>query len=461
MAGICEGVRLEVVILAAGEGKRLLSRRPKALQLLASRPFLTHVLEVAQELVPSRIHVVVAPSSTSVRVAAEGFDVNWVTQEQPLGTAHAVLTALPHIQCDAVVLVMYVDMPLVLSRTLARCVEATAGGVALVAGMSQEPGGMGRIVRDQNGLVQGIVEAAEASESELQISEVNTGILCAAETVFRKLLPKLRPHGSHGKGETYLTDLVAEARRHGFPVAAILCEDKDEAKGANSRLELAEVERALQRRRVRAILESGVSVADPERVDIRGDITTGADCWLDINVVLEGRIVLGDAVSIGPGCVLKDVELESGVQIHSHSVVEGAYIGEETIIGPFTRIRRETEIGKRTRIGNFVEIKQATIGEGVKVNHLSYLGDATLGEETNVGAGAVTCNYDGKSKHSTVIGKKAFVGTNATLVAPLLIEDEAFIAAGSTITKRVKKAELAVGRSRQRAIRGWKPPWRR
>ena len=461
MAWACEGVRLEVVILAAGEGKRLLSRRPKALQPLAARPLLVHVLHVAQELAPSKIHVVVAPSSDSIRAAVEfgEFDVNWVTQEQSLGTAHAVLAAIPHIDRKATVLVMYVDMPLVQSTTLLRCVEASAEGIALVSGTVQDPGAMGRIVRDQYDQVQEIVEAADACENVLQISEVNTGILCADESVFRQFLPKIRPRAS--QHETYLTDLIAEARKHGLPVAAIPCEDEDEARGANSRLELAGAERALQRRRVRAILASGVSVADPERLDIRGNITTGADCWLDVNVVLEGRVVFGDEVSIGPGCVLKDVELERGVQVHSHSVIEGAYVGEETTIGPFARIRPETKIGSRARIGNFVEIKQSMLGGGVKANHLAYLGNTTLGEETNVGAGVVTCNYDGKFKHSTVIGKNAFVGTNATLVAPLLIEDEAFIAAGSTITKGVKAAELAVARSRQRAISGWKPPWKR
>ena len=449
-------MKREVVILAAGHGSRLHSRTSKALQSLAGRPLIQHVEAVARAVEPDRLHVVIAPGAEDVRGALSGQNLSWTIQPRPLGTGHAVRCLLPRVDSNAILLVTCVDMPLVRPASLNRCLEQAADGLSVLTAEVENPGSLGRIVRGESGEVLEIVEARDANDDQLGIREVNTGVMAAPASVMARLLPKLPSHDS--TGEIYLTDLVASVRQEGLTVSAVRCEHSDEAMGANTRAEIAALERLLREQRSRELMAAGVAIADPSRLDVRGSVKAGADCWIDVNVVLEGRVEMGHGVSLGPGCVLRDVSMESGVVVHPYSVIEGASIGESTEIGPFARIRPSTEIGRDSRVGNFVELKNARLGSGVKAGHLAYVGDATAGAGSNIGAGAVTCNYDGKRKHQTRIGKRVFVGTNATLVAPLSIDDDAFVAAGSTITKPVRASELAVARSRQKAYQGWTPP---
>jgi bifunctional UDP-N-acetylglucosamine pyrophosphorylase/glucosamine-1-phosphate N-acetyltransferase len=386
--------------------------------------------------------------------------VHWVLQQEQRGTGHAVLQALPGVGIDAVVLVVYGDVPMVTTETLGRCVEAArSGALAMVTAVPDDPAELGRILRDADGNVCGIVEFRDADDGQRQIREINSGIVALAAEALERYLAAVRPQNA--QGEYYLTDIVALAVADGKRVVALPAADPAEVLGVNDRLQLAELERAWQQRAVRALLLGGVSVADPARVDIRGTVEAGQDCFLDVNVVLEGRVRLGNDVQIGPGCVIRDAELGDGVRVEAHTVIEGAEIADACTLGPFARIRPGTRLGSGVRIGNFVETKKTVMGPGSKANHLAYLGDATIGADCNIGAGTVTCNYDGIDKHPTTIGDRVFVGTNSTLVAPLTIDTDAFVAAGSTVTTGVPPGELAVGRARQRNIRGWTRPDRR
>ncbi len=450
---------LEVVVLAAGQGKRMASRRPKVLHTLAGRPLLRHVLDTVAALAPERVHVVVGHGADAVRGAIAD-DVTWVLQSEQRGTGHAVAQAMPGVAEDAVVLVVYGDVPLVGADTLSACVAAAReGALALVTARLQDPGQLGRIVRGADGAIRRIVEYRDADEAERAIDEINSGILAAPRGLLAPLLDRLSP--DNAQGEYYLTDAVAMAVSQGAPVRGLAVADPEEILGINDRSELAALERRCQRRIVHALMAAGVSVADPARVDIRGDVTAGQDCYLDVNVVLEGTVVLGSGVHIGPGCVIRDAHIGDGTRLQAHTVIDGARIGADCELGPFARLRPGTELAERVRIGNFVETKKTRLGPGSKANHLAYLGDATLGEGCNVGAGTITCNYDGIDKHPTVIGDRVFVGTNTTLVAPLTIASDAYVAAGSTVTQNVDAGDLAVGRSRQRNIQGWVRPDRR
>lgn len=451
--------RLEVVVLAAGQGKRMASRRPKVLHELAGRPLLRHVLDAVAELAPRRVHVVVGYEGEQVRAAFPD-PVVWVEQTERLGTGHAVAQALPGIAEDATVLVVYGDVPLIGSETLGRCVEAAgAEGIALVTAELEEPGQLGRILRDADGAVRGIVEYADASEAERQVHEINSGILAAPRRLLAPLVARLDT--DNAQGEHYLTDVVGLAVADRIQVAAVRVGDPVEVRGVNDRRELAELERLYQRRVLDRLMAAGVSVADPARVDIRGRVRAGRDCFLDVNVVLEGEVELEDGVRIGPGAVIRNCRIGRDSLIHAHCVLDGAEVGAHCELGPFARIRPGSRFADRVKIGNFVETKKAVIGHGSKANHLAYLGDATVGRDCNIGAGTVTCNYDGIDKHPTTIGDRVFVGTNATLVAPIEIGADAFVAAGSTLTNTVAEQELAVGRSRQRNIQGWVRPDRR
>ncbi|HEX7036249.1 MAG TPA: bifunctional UDP-N-acetylglucosamine diphosphorylase/glucosamine-1-phosphate N-acetyltransferase GlmU [Pseudomonadales bacterium] len=451
--------RLEVVVLAAGQGKRMASRRPKVLHELAGRPLLRHVLDAVADLAPRRLHVVIGHEGEQVRAAFPD-PVVWIEQTERLGTGHAVAQALPGIAEDATVLVVYGDVPLIAPQTLRRCAEAAGdGGIALVTAELEQPGQLGRILRDAGGALRGIVEYADAGEAERQIREINSGILAAPRRVLAPLVARLRTENA--QGEYYLTDVIGFAVADATPVAAVRVCDPVEVRGVNDRRELAELERLYQRRAVDALMAAGVSVADPARVDIRGRVRAGRDCFLDVNVVLEGDVVLGDGVRIGPGAVIRDSRIGQDSRIHAHSVLDGAEVGAHCDLGPFARIRPGSRFGDGVRIGNFVETKKAVLGPGSKANHLAYLGDATIGSDCNIGAGTVTCNYDGIDKHPTTIGDRVFVGTNSTLVAPIEIGSDAFVAAGSTLTSAVAEQELAVGRSRQRNIQGWVRPDRR
>lgn len=451
--------RLEVVVLAAGQGTRMASRRPKVLHELAGRPLLRHVLDTVAELAPRCVHVVVGHQADAVR-AAFADEVVWVEQTERLGTGHAVAQALPNVAEDAIVLVVYGDVPLITAGTLGRCVEAAGdGGLALITAELDQPGQLGRILRDPNGALRGIVEYADASDAERALREINSGILAAPRRVLAPLVARLDT--DNAQGEHYLTDVVGMAAGDGLPVTGLPVEDPAEVRGVNDRRELAELERLYQRRVVEALMAGGVSVADPARVDVRGRVRAGRDCFLDVNVVLEGDVWLGDGVVVGPGAVIRNSRIGHDSRIHPHTVMDGAEVGAHCEIGPFARLRPGSRFAERVKIGNFVETKKAVLGPGSKASHLTYLGDATVGSECNIGAGTVTCNYDGIDKHPTTIGDRVFVGTNATLVAPIEIGSDAFVAAGSTLTSAVAQEELAVGRSRQRNIQGWVRPDRR
>ena len=435
------------------------STLPKVLHPLGGRPLLAHVLDAARRLEPNRIHVVVGAQSERVRAYfADCAGLSWVMQESQRGTGHAVGKALPAVSGDATVLVLFGDAPFTTSDTMRGCIDAAGAGIALAFADIPDPYGFGRVVRDGEGTITGIVEERDATDAEKAITEVNTGILAASRTVLEDLVASLR--ADNDQGEYYLTDVAALAVARGLPVTGVRA-GAEESLGANDRAQLARLERIHQRREASRLMAEGVTLMDPARVDIRGSLRAGRDCVIDINVVFEGTVTMGDGVRIGPGCVIRDSALGDGVSVESMSSIDGAAVAAGCRIGPFARLRPGTDLAESVHVGNFVETKKARIGAGTKANHLAYLGDASVGEGSNVGAGTVTCNYDGVDKHRTEIGDRVFIGTNATLVAPLVIEDEAYVGAGSTITTKVRREELAVGRGRQRNIQGWTPPAKR
>ncbi|WP_303288688.1 bifunctional UDP-N-acetylglucosamine diphosphorylase/glucosamine-1-phosphate N-acetyltransferase GlmU [Marinobacter sp. SS8-8] len=448
---------LHVVILAAGQGSRMKSALPKVLHPVAGRPMLHHVIATAKQLGAEKIHTVIGHGADRVRETTSEASVNWVTQSEQLGTGHAVAQALPDLPDDARVLVLYGDVPLTRHKTLERLVgtldDKTLG---LLTVTMDDPRGYGRIVRNPEGKVVSIIEQKDASPEQQQIREVNTGILAVSAKYLKTWLPALS--NSNAQGEYYLTDIIAMAVEQGLNVSVSQPRDPYEVQGVNNRLQLAELERWFQRREADRLMTEGATLADPARIDVRGELTIGNDLWIDVNVVFEGRVTLGSNVSIGPGCVIRDATISEGADIKANSVIEGAMIGANAQIGPFARIRPGTELAANTKVGNFVETKKAVVGEGSKINHLSYVGDASLGRNVNVGAGTITCNYDGVNKYRTVIGDGVFVGSNTSLVAPVTVAADATIGAGSTITRDVADSELAVARGRQRNISGWEKP---
>lgn len=454
---------LQVIVLAAGAGTRMRSRLPKALHRLAGRPLLAHVLDAAAAQRPDQTVVVVGEQADQVQAGladvAIASDIHWVRQEPRLGTGHAVSTALPRIAADATVLVLLGDVPLVGADTLAACVARAQSGVAIVTAEVPAPDGLGARVLREGERVVGIVEERDATAAERAIGEVNSGMLAAPCELLRELLRAVTP--DNAQGEYYLTDVVALAAARGVEVSAVRASCAEEIMGVNDRAQLAHLERHYQRRQAGALMAAGVTVLDPARLDVRGTVRAGQDCVIDVGVVLEGEVALGEGVVIGAGCVLRDATLGDGVEVLPMSCIDGARLAAGCRVGPFARLRPGTDLGPNVHIGNFVETKKARLGAGAKANHLAYLGDASVGADCNIGAGTITCNYDGVAKHRTEIGERVFVGTNTTLVAPLTIEDEAYVGAGSTITSRVERADLAVGRGRQRNIKGWTPPAKR
>ena len=444
---------LEVIVLAAGIGSRMRSNKPKVLHQVGGKPMLLHVLEVAQQLKPLKIHVVAHPTMLEQGVNELADQVNWVAQEKQLGSGHAAVQALPYLQPDSSVLIINGDGPLVTHNTLNRCVLGQEeAAVSIISAKVADPTGYGRIFRGPDNEVLSIVEDADLSAEQRDINEVNSGIVCTSAALLRELLPKIKPQNQ--QKEIYLTDLVALAQCSGQQVSVNLAEHPDDILGVNNHRQLAQVERIFQRRQAEDLLDRGVSLADPNRIDIRGSVQAGQDCQIDVNVVLEGDVELADGVKIGPNSVLRNVRIGRNTEIRSHTVVEDAAIGQECAIGPFARIRPGSEIADDVRIGNFVELKNAQLDDGVRAGHLAYLGDVKVGRDTNIGAGAITCNFDGQSKHQTSIGDRVFIGTNASLVAPLIVGDDAFVAAGSTITRDVEPEAFAIARARQRDIAG-------
>ena len=452
-------MRLEVIVLAAGEGTRMQSSIPKVLHVVGGRPLLEHVLNVASDLSPDTLNVVIGHGGAEVKARIEAPDVAWVDQAERKGTGHAVIQAMDNVDPSATVLVLYGDVPLIEKTTLEQCIAAASDGIGIVTVEMSDPKGLGRILRGADGRISAIIEEQDATEQQRTIKEVNTGILAASSATLAPLLASIETHNS--QGEYYLTDVISLAASSGIQVTGVGAICPEEVQGINDHIQLAAVERHFQRREAERLMVSGVTLADPARLDLRGTLTAGRDCFIDINVVIEGTVAIGDNVSIGPGCVVTDSELADGVVVEAHSVVEGAIVGSRCRLGPFARVRPGTELAEGARIGNFVETKKAIIGAGTKANHLAYLGDSTIGAECNIGAGTVTCNYDGVDKNETHIGDGVFVGTNSTLVAPLTIDEGAYVAAGSTITSKVDSEDLAVGRARQRNIQGWVPPTKR
>ncbi|RFA30632.1 UDP-N-acetylglucosamine diphosphorylase/glucosamine-1-phosphate N-acetyltransferase [Alkalilimnicola ehrlichii] len=450
-------MKLAVTILAAGQGSRMRSRLPKVLHPLGGRPLLGHVLHTARALNPDGVYVVYGHGGDTVRAQIDQTDIVWVEQDKQLGTGDAVARVLPQIDDDTALLVLYGDVPLVRAETLRPLVEAAVcGRVGLLTATPADPKGYGRIVRNHAGEVQAIVEEKDASEAQKTIGEVNTGLLAAPAKLLRRWLGALS--NDNAQGEYYLTDIVAAAVEDGVEVAAYAAEDFNEVLGVNDRAQLAHLERVFQLHQAHALMREGMTLADPCRFDLRGTLRIGQDCAVDINVVFEGEVSLGDEVIIGPNCYLKNVSVADGVTIEANSVLENAIIGPRATIGPFARIRPGTELKAGAKVGNFVEIKQALLEEGAKVNHLSYIGDAEIGPGTNVGAGTITCNYDGARKHRTTVGANAFIGSGTQLVAPVTVGDGATIGAGSTITKNAPAEQLTITRVKQLTVRGWSRP---
>ena len=447
---------LEVIILAAGKGTRMRSKLPKVLHPLAGKAMLAHVIESAQSLSASKIHVVVGHGADQVKNTIDA-DVNWVLQAEQKGTGHAVAQAMPDVADDATVLVLYGDVPLTRRETLAALVEECGEQrYAMLTVNLEDPSGYGRIVRDDRGAVQCIVEQKDAQPEQLAIKEVNTGIVAGEAADFKRWLPKLS--ADNAQGEYYLTDLTAMAVAESYDIKVQQPADILETEGVNSRQQLAVLERAWQGQLAEQLMTEGASLADPARIDIRGQLRTGQDVSIDVNCVFEGEVELGDDVVIGPNCLLINSTVASGTVIKANSVLEDTRVGEDCDIGPFARLRPGTQLANGAKIGNFVETKKAVIGEGSKVNHLSYIGDAEIGRSVNVGAGTITCNYDGANKFKTTMADGVFIGSNSSLVAPENIGEDATVGAGSTITGDIGKGQLAVARGKQRNIDGWQRP---
>ena len=449
-------MKLGIVILAAGQGTRMKSRRPKVLHELAGKPLLRHVIDTALELSPERVVVVYGHGGQQVRRAIGDEGLHWVEQREQLGTGHAVQQALPALEGLDKVLVLYGDVPLIRARSLRHLIDTTESALGLMTVDLADPGGYGRIVRDEAGNVLRIVEDKDASEAEKAIREINTGIMLIGMERLREWLGRLLP--DNAQGEYYLTDLIAMAVHDGIAIHVAQPEDPVEAEGVNDRAQLAALERVYQRWQAEALMAAGVTLRDPDRFDLRGTLQAGMDVELDVNVILEGEVVLGDDVRVGANSVLRNVTVEEGVTILENCVLEDARIGPGSRIGPFSRIRPGTHLVGGAHVGNFVEIKNSTIGQGSKVNHLSYVGDTHMGAGVNIGAGTITCNYDGAHKHRTLIGDRAFIGSNTALVAPVSVGDGATIGAGSVITRDAPAEKLTLARAKQVTIEGWTRP---
>jgi len=454
-----ESRTFDVVILAAGKGTRMRSTLPKVLHRLAGTSLVEHVIRTARALKPAAIHVVYGHGGETVLEQLKPLGVDGVRQEPQLGTGHALQQAMPLVKSGAV-LVLYGDVPLTRTATLAPLVAAAArGALAVLTAELPDPAGYGRIVRDSGGNVLRIVEHKDASDAERKIREVNTGILAAPAAQLRAWLAQLQ--NNNAQGEYYLTDIIGMAARDGFRIETASAPADWEILGVNSKAQLAELERIHQRNRANELMEQGVTLMDPARFDLRGTLTCGQDVEIDVNVVIEGQVRLGDRVKIGPNNVLKNCTVGADTLVHPNCVIEDAVIGNDCRIGPFARLRPAAEIADRGHIGNFVEIKKSKVGEGSKVNHLAYVGDSTVGKGVNIGAGAITANYDGANKHHTEIGDNASVGSNCVLVAPVKIGDGATLGAGSVISKDAPAGELTVARAKATTIPGWKRPKKR
>lgn len=448
-------LKTDIVILAAGQGSRMQSTIPKVLHPIGGKPMLHHVIDSAKSFDDVVLNIVVGHGSEAVVDTLPDGCIA-VTQADQLGTAHAVTQALPNLRNGSNTLILYGDVPLIKTTTLeALAARVNEKSICILTANLSNPSGYGRIVRT-NGSVKAIVEHKDASDEQRKINEINTGIMCVPADLLKRWLPKI--NNNNVQREFYLTDIIAMAASDNVAINTLQPDDLFEIEGVNDRKQLASLERKYQQHLADELMAAGVTIADPNRIDIRGSLKAGRDTFIDVNTVFIGDVVLGEGVSVGSNTFIKDAEVGSGTEIFSNTVIESACVGNTCKIGPFARLRPGTDLSAGVKVGNFVEVKNSTFEENSKANHLSYIGDSTIGSSTNIGAGTITCNYDGVNKLKTIIGDNVFIGSNSTLVAPLTIEDGGFVAAGSTVTQTVPKNNLAVGRGRQKNIVGWKRP---
>lgn len=449
---------LEIVILAAGLGKRMHSNIPKVLHPLAGIPMLERVVQTARQLKPKAIHIIYGHGGEQIMQTLNHLKVNWVFQAEQLGTGHALKQALPFLATESQVLVLSGDVPLIQAATLQALADSSkeSQSLALLLAIVNDPTGLGRIIRDQEGIIQAIVEEKDGTDEQRQINEIYSGICCAEARDLQRWLPSLS--NNNAQGEYYITDIISMAVRDHQIINAIQTPHFFEIQGVNNRLQLQQLERIWQRYQAEQLMLAGTTIADSNRIDIRGDLQCGKDVFIDINCVFTGQVNIGDNCRIGANCSLSNVTLESGCEIFANSVLDGSHLGKNCQAGPFARLRPGTRLAEACKIGNFVETKNAVFGDGSKASHLSYLGDVTLGKGVNIGAGTITCNYDGANKHQTVIEDGVFVGSDTQFVAPVTIGANATIGAGSTIRKDVPSGELTLTENRQKTIVGWQRP---
>jgi bifunctional UDP-N-acetylglucosamine pyrophosphorylase/glucosamine-1-phosphate N-acetyltransferase len=448
-------MKLSVIILAAGQGTRMRSQQPKVLHAIAGKSMLERVVNTAQQLNPQQIFVIYGYQGELLRASLSHLNVTWVEQKEQLGTGHAVMQATPNIPDDHRVLVLYGDVPLISQATLAQLImTGSEKSVSMITADLEDPAELGRIIRDQSGNFVEIIEYKDATDVQRTITEINSGIYSFPAHYLQAWLPKLSV--ANTQKEYYLTDVLAMAVQAGVAVVTVLPQNEVEVMGVNDRVQLATLERYYQEIQIENLMRQGVTMLDPTRVDIRGEVETQQDVTVDINVIFEGKVSLGYACSIGPNCVIKNSIIGDRVIVEANSLIEDSQVEADCHIGPFARLRPETYLKSKSRVGNFVEIKKSQIGEGSKVNHLSYIGDTTIGKNVNVGAGTITCNYDGVNKHKTVIGDGAFIGSGTQLVAPVEVGENALIGAGSTITQLAPANELTLARARQQTVKGWR-----
>ena len=448
---------LNVVVLAAGQGKRMYSNLPKVLHKLAGKPMLQHVMDTANALNPSKMCVVYGHGGDTVPKAFPERAVIWTKQEPQLGTGHAVMQAVPHLDNDGLTLILYGDVPLTRASTLKQLTDIAGDGkLAVLTTELADPTGYGRIVRDGKGNITGIVEHKDATSEQHKIREVNTGIMAVPTQHLARWLSQLK--NDNAQKEYYLTDIISMAVSENVPVAAVHPSAEWETAGINSKVQLAQLERTYQSNIANDLLEKGVTLADPARIDVRGTLTCGKDVFIDINCVFEGNVTLGDNVSVASGCVLKNVSIANDTQIAPYSVLDDSIVGADCRIGPYARLRPGTKLADGAHVGNFVELKNTELGKGSKANHLAYVGDATVGSNVNIGAGTITCNYDGANKYRTTIEDDVFIGSDTQLVAPVTVRKGATLGAGTTLTKDAPAGELTISRAKQVTIPGWKRP---
>ena len=449
-------MKIDIVILAAGKGTRMNSDKPKVLHEIGGKPMLQHVIDSISLLDDTSVNVVIGHGAEQVKAQVMG-DIEYVTQSEQLGTGHAVAQVLPLLRENALCLILYGDVPLTKPSTLQKLVEVTNKQSMSVLTVSLDDAtGYGRIVRNEEQKVVAIVEQKDASPEQLNLQEINTGIMAAYQQDLARWLPELS--NSNAQGEYYLTDIIAMAVSDGIAVNTASPDSANEVEGVNNKLQLATLERVYQSEQATLLMQKGLTIADPARIDVRGELQAGKDVFVDVNCVFSGKVTLGDNVRIGPNCVITNAKIADGAEVFANSVIENAEMKAMSSLGPFGRLRPESVLGEGAKVGNFVEVKKSSLGKNSKANHLAYIGDAEVGEGCNIGAGTITCNYDGANKFKTSIGDNVFIGSNSTLVAPLTLSSNAFVGAGSTITSNVDQDVLAVGRGKQKNIKGWKRP---